>query len=140
MYPEGRSLVLPRHGARCIPSRTGWSRPECIGALKQRSYAEKNFHDLVDMPFFVGKFELRQQRGERQAGPARDLSGRALFGAARDSVWNDIKRMIPGGRRRCSRRRRGTHYNVMMIFDSRLPRRLRRWSIRIRTSGSTPRS
>ena len=83
MYPEGRSLTFPAtvriHTESDWLVATGMHRGTEAG-----TYGEKNYHDLVDMPFFIGKFELGQQHGERQDGATRDLSrGNPLRSGAR---------------------------------------------------------
>ena len=56
----------------------------------------RNYHDLVDMPFFVGRFDLDSARVVEQVGAAGDVSRRRgrrrRFGRRR---WDQVKRVIP---------------------------------------------
>ena len=58
LYPEGRSLDFP--ATVRIHTQDGWKVATGMHAgAEAGSYSEKNYHDLVDMPFFVGRVRLR---------------------------------------------------------------------------------
>ena len=64
LYPEGRSTRLrgdgdDQDGAR-VARRDGMPR-----APEARTFRAANYHDLVDMPFFVGQFDVDSARGRR---------------------------------------------------------------------------
>jgi len=94
LYPEGRGKSFPATVA--IQTEPEWRvatgmRP---GAAPG-TYAEKNYHDLVDMPFFVGRFDYDSLKvGDKWARLASYPAGQLAAGA-RDSLWHDIERMIP---------------------------------------------
>jgi predicted metalloprotease with PDZ domain len=62
---------------------------------QRRTYTATNFHDLVDMPFFVGRFDLDSARiAERWVRFATYPSG-AVGGRARETAWDQLKKVIP---------------------------------------------
>lgn len=57
LYPEGRSPDFP--ATVRIHTQDGWKVATGMHAgAEAGSYSEKNYHDLVDMPFFVGRFDF----------------------------------------------------------------------------------
>lgn len=56
LYPEGASLDFP--STVTITTEPAWKVVTGMTPTGQRAYAEANYHDLVDMPFFVGEFDL----------------------------------------------------------------------------------
>ena len=90
------------------------------------------------MPFFIGKFEYDSNMVNGKMARLATYPAGTLFGAARDSTWNDIKRMIPV-EAAVFQETPWDNYNVMMIFTPDFPA-ARRWSTRARTSASILRS
>jgi predicted metalloprotease with PDZ domain len=119
MYPEGRSLTFPAtvriHTESDWLVATGMHRGSEAG-----TYGEKNYHDLVDMPFFIGKFEYDSNLVNGKMARLATYPVGTLFGPARDSTWNDIKRMIPTEGAVFQETQWDT-YNVMMIFSPDFP-------------------
>lgn len=93
LYPEGRDLAF---GATVsIATEPEWRVATGMPATGPRSYASPNYHDLVDMPFFVGAFDVdSQQIHEKWVRVASYPSG-ALAQRARDTFWEEVHRMIP---------------------------------------------
>ena len=57
LYPEGRSLDFA--ATVTIKTEQGWHVATSMSpAGTARTYKALNYHDLVDMPFFVGEFDL----------------------------------------------------------------------------------
>ena len=94
LYPEGRSPDFP--ATVRIHTQEGWKVATGMhSGAEAGTYSEKNYHDLVDMPFFVGRFDFDSaQVGTKMARLATYPAGQ-LQDSARASVWQDIKRMIP---------------------------------------------
>ncbi len=138
MYPEGRSLSFPAtvqlHTEPDWLVATGMHRGAEAGSYAREEFPRSGGHAVLR-----GQVRVRQQRGERQDGPARDLSGRV-------SLRRGARQRMERHQADDSRRRRGVpgdavgqlHHDDDLL--ARFPRADRRWSIRIRTSGSTPRS
>jgi predicted metalloprotease with PDZ domain len=57
LYPEGRSLDYP--ATVTITTQPDWKVVTSMHpAGAARTYGERSYHDLVDMPFFVGRVDL----------------------------------------------------------------------------------
>ena len=94
LYAEGNPLEFAATvGVRTEPDwhvATGMA-----SAGQRRTYTATNFHDLVDMPFFVGRFDLDSARiADRWVRFATYPSG-AVTGRARETAWEQLKKVIP---------------------------------------------
>jgi len=56
LYPEGASLDFP--ATVTVTTDEAWKVVTGMTSTGPRTYAEANYHDLVDMPFFVGRFDV----------------------------------------------------------------------------------
>jgi predicted metalloprotease with PDZ domain len=56
LYPEGRPLEYP--AAVTVQTEDSWRVITGMTQTGARSYSAQNYHELVDHPFFVGKFDL----------------------------------------------------------------------------------
>jgi predicted metalloprotease with PDZ domain len=94
MYAEGRSLSF----ASTVAVRT---EPEFLIATgmapagAQRTYKAANYHDLVDMPFFVGKFDLDSATISAKTVRYATYPSGSVAGKARTDAWEQLKRVIP---------------------------------------------
>jgi predicted metalloprotease with PDZ domain len=119
LYPEGRGFNFP--ATVRIHTESDWLVATGMHPGSEAgTYAEKNYHDLVDMPFFIGKFEYDSNVVNGKMARLATYPAGSLFGAARDSTWNDIKRMIPVEGAVFQETQWDT-YNVMMIFSPDFP-------------------
>jgi predicted metalloprotease with PDZ domain len=96
LYPEGRGLdFAARVTIRTEPDwrvATGMPRATGGGAT---TYGASNFHDLVDMPFFIGRFDVDSaQIAGRWTRLATYPIG-SVSGSYRNTVWDQLRRMIP---------------------------------------------
>lgn len=92
LYPEGRNLAF---GATVtVRTEPEWKVATGMKAgTVARSYTAANFHDLVDMPFFVGAFDLDSSSvADRWVRLATYPSGK-LSGDARKGFWGELDRM-----------------------------------------------
>lgn len=55
-YPEGSDLNFP--ATVTVTTEPAWKVVTGMTQSGERTYAAGNYHDLVDMPFFVGRFDL----------------------------------------------------------------------------------
>jgi predicted metalloprotease with PDZ domain len=93
LYPEGRSLSFPATvRIRTEPDwlvATGMHGPSAGSGLR-----EKNYHDLVDMPFFVGKFDYDSSMvGTLKVRLATYPAGK-LQGGGRAAFWEAYQKMF----------------------------------------------
>jgi predicted metalloprotease with PDZ domain len=96
MYPEGQPLAYSAtvvvHTEPEWNIATGMARPPMAPA---RTFTAADYHDLVDMPFFVGRFDIDSARvAEKWVRFATYPTG-SISGAVRQTAWEQIKRVIP---------------------------------------------
>ncbi len=94
LYPEGRSLEF---AARVrVHAEPGWQiatglTPE--GEAGQ--YVAADFHELVDMPTFIGRFDLDSTMIDGTMHRLATYPAGALAGADRQQVWDQLRGMMP---------------------------------------------
>ena len=94
LYPEGRGLDFP--ATVTIRTDAGWNVTTSMRTRPGRfTYGESNYHDLVDMPFFVGKFDVDSMQVAGKWHRLATYPAGALHDSARADVWNAISRMAP---------------------------------------------
>ncbi|HKO15411.1 MAG TPA: PDZ domain-containing protein [Gemmatimonadaceae bacterium] len=117
LYPEGRSLDF---GARVtVHTDPGWRVATGMTPVAgtPRSYTASNYHDLVDMPFFVGHFDIDSARiVDRWVRYATYPAG-SVDGPARQVAWDQLRRVIPA-EARVFGEVPWNDYTVMQIADS----------------------
>jgi predicted metalloprotease with PDZ domain len=94
LYPEGRSKEFAATVAiRTEPEfRVATSMPSSGTA---RTYRASNYHDLVDMPVFVGRFDLDSATISGKTVRYATYPVGSVAGAARSQAWEQLKRIIP---------------------------------------------
>ncbi len=114
LYPDGRGFDFP--ATVTVNTEAGWKIVTGMTATGPRTFSASNYHDLVDMPFFVGQFDLDStQIGDRWVRFATYPSGSVSDGA-RIAVWEALKRVIPP-EGRVFGEIPWTNYSVMQIAD-----------------------
>ena len=115
MYPEGRSPTFSASVA--VHTETDWQVATGMTPSGAKIYGATNYHDLVDMPFFIGNFDLDSvsvvDRWVRFASYPRG----AVSSTARSNVLSQLSKVIPPevavfGEAPWS------NYTVMQIVDS----------------------
>ena len=92
-YPEGRGFDFPARVT--VNTEPGWKIVTGMSPSGPRTYAATNYHDLVDMPFFVGQFDVDSaQIADHWVRFASYPSG-SVTGGPRVAVWEALKRVIP---------------------------------------------
>jgi predicted metalloprotease with PDZ domain len=115
-YAEGRGFDFP--ATVTVTTRPGWlvatsMRP----AGPALSWTERNYHDLVDMPFFVGHFDLDSTVVEGKVTRFASYPAGILKGATRTSFEEQVGKAIPTMAAVFQETPWDT-YSVMTIFDS----------------------
>jgi predicted metalloprotease with PDZ domain len=94
MYPEGRSLDFPatvsvrtEPGFRVVTGMT-WTG-------SGRQYRASNYHELVDMPFFVGQLDVDSATISGRTVRFATYPMGSVPSAARAQVWQQLRRLIP---------------------------------------------
>jgi predicted metalloprotease with PDZ domain len=92
-YPEGRGFDFP--ASVSVKTEVGWKIVTGMTQTGPRTFAASNYHDLVDMPFFVGQFDVDSaQIADHWVRFATYPSG-SVSGGPRIAVWETLKRVIP---------------------------------------------
>ncbi|MDZ4864280.1 MAG: hypothetical protein SGJ01_12635, partial [Gemmatimonadota bacterium] len=115
LYPEGRGFSFP--ATVRITTEPDWRVATGMHPAAGGGYTERNYHDLVDMPFFVGAFDYESAMvGGLNARLATYPAG-TLSGAAREAFWADYLRMF-APQAAVFGETPYDNYTTMMVFDS----------------------
>jgi predicted metalloprotease with PDZ domain len=97
MYAEGRSLDFGAQvTVRTEPSwRIATGMPRSTTSAAPNTFAAANFHDLVDMPFFVGRFDIDSAQIAGKWTRLATYPVGSVAGAYRNIVWDQLRKMIP---------------------------------------------
>ncbi len=118
MYPEGRSLDF---GATVsIATERGWKVLTGMMNSGPATFTAANYHDLVDMPFFIGAFDLDSARISGRWVRFGSYPEGSVTGSARTRVWAALKQVIPP-QARVFGEVPWNHYSVMQITDPSYP-------------------
>jgi predicted metalloprotease with PDZ domain len=96
MYPEGRGFDFQAHvTVRTEPDwKVATGMPRAPRAAASHTFASSNYHDLVDMPFFVGRFDFDSAQIAGRWTRLATYPTRSVSGAYRAAVWDQLRRMI----------------------------------------------
>ena len=92
-YPEGRGFDFP--ASVTVNTEAGWKIATGMTPAGAHRYAASNYHDLVDMPFFVGQFDLDSAQISGTWVRFATYPSGSVTGGARVAVWEALKRVIP---------------------------------------------
>ena len=93
LYPEGRGFEFP--ASVSVNTEAGWKIATGMTSTGARRFAASNYHDLVDMPFFVGQFDLDSAQISGSWVRFATYPAGSVAGGARIAVWEALKRVIP---------------------------------------------
>jgi predicted metalloprotease with PDZ domain len=95
MYPEGRNFNFP--ATVTLHSDPRWLVATSMHPVtgQPMMYAERNYHDLVDMPFFIGRFDLDSAQVSGRWTRLATYPAGMLTGEARSRYWDQIRKIIP---------------------------------------------
>ena len=116
LYPEGRSLDFP--ATVTIVTESNWLiATGMASSAGARSYAAQNYHDLVDFPFFIGRFDYDSAQVAGKWIRLATYPSGTLTGQARAEVWSGLRKMIPP-QAAVFQEIPFANYTVMQIVDS----------------------
>lgn len=116
LYPEGRSLDFPAEVR--ITTEADWQVATGMRPGQERgTFGERNFHDLVDMPFFVGRFDLDSAEVSGVNARLATYPAGQLAGQARAGFWDQYRRMFAPEAAVFGETPFST-YTTLMVFDS----------------------
>ena len=93
LYPEGRSLEFP--ASVTLHTEPAWRIATGMHSTGQGSYSASNYHDLVDMPFFVGRFDIDSAQVSGKWVRYVTYPQGSVSGVGRLTAWDQLKRVIP---------------------------------------------
>jgi predicted metalloprotease with PDZ domain len=98
MYAEGRPLSFPARVT--IRTEADWKVTTSMTRGTSASgsgptFSATNYHDLVDMPFFVGRFDVDSAQVAGKWMRFATYPAGAVQGAARLLVWDQLRKAVP---------------------------------------------
>ena len=113
-YPDGRGFDFP--ATVTVNTEAAWKIVTGMTSSGPRKFSATNYHDLVDMPFFVGQFDLDStQIADHWVRFATYPTG-SVTGGPRIAVWVSLRRVIPA-EGKVFAEIPWTTYSVMQIAD-----------------------
>jgi len=92
-YAEGRGYDFP--ASVTVSTEAGWKVVTGMTSAGPRRYSASNYHDLVDMPFFIGQFDVDSTQISGTWVRFASYPAGSVTGVARIAVWEALKRVIP---------------------------------------------
>src|SRR5438105_4453073 len=92
-YAEGRGYDFP--ASVTVNTEAGWKVVTGMTPAGQRRYSASSYHDLVDMPFFVGQFDVDSAQISGTWVRFATYPSGSVTGGARIAGWETLKRVIP---------------------------------------------
>jgi predicted metalloprotease with PDZ domain len=114
-YPTGRGFDFP--AAVTVNTEAGWKIVTGMTSAGPHRYAASNYHDLVDMPFFVGEFDVDSAEISGTWVRFATYPERSVAGGPRIAVWEALKRIIPA-EAKVFGEVPWTNYSILQIADS----------------------
>jgi predicted metalloprotease with PDZ domain len=93
LYPQGRPLTFESRVT--VHTEPEWRVVTGMRAAGGGTYTASSYHDLVDMPFFVGRFDLDSAQISGKWIRYVTYPQASVSGAARLTAWDQLKRVIP---------------------------------------------
>jgi predicted metalloprotease with PDZ domain len=93
LYPEGQTADFP--ATVVVHTLPSWKVATGMKQTGPNTFAESNYHDLVDMPFFVGRFDLDSAHAGGKWMRFASYPVDALTNAARRAVLDQLARIVP---------------------------------------------
>ncbi|MHB0947898.1 MAG: M61 family metallopeptidase [Gemmatimonadaceae bacterium] len=114
LYPEGGPLDYP--ATVTVQTDVAWRVVTGMHATGVNRFSATNYHDLVDMPFFVGMFDVDSQQVSGKWTRLATYPAGSLAGSARAEVWSQLQQVIPS-EVAVFGEAPWEHYTVMQIAD-----------------------
>ncbi len=116
LYPEGRSMQFP--ATVRIHTEPGWLVATGMHSGSEAgTYTEGDYHDLVDMPFFIGRFDYDSSRAGGLTMRLATYPAGTLAGNQRDVFWTQYRKLFAPQSAVFGETPYQT-YTTLMVFDS----------------------
>ncbi|HEY2805662.1 MAG TPA: hypothetical protein VGI92_07385 [Gemmatimonadales bacterium] len=94
LFPQGRSLEYP--ATVTVHTRPDWRVVTGMHAAGgPLTYHESNYHDLADMPFFIGRFDVDSNMVSGKWTRLASYPAGRMSGAPRTAMWSAMQKFIP---------------------------------------------
>lgn len=93
LYPEGRGTDIKADVT--VTTEADWLVVTGLPALSKGHFVASNYHDLVDMPFFIGKIDVDSALVDGKQHRVASYPAGALTGGARQLFWSQLKATVP---------------------------------------------
>lgn len=114
-YPEGMGMEFPSRVT--VTTAAGWRVITGLdGDGGEGRFRAGNYHDLVDMPFFIGRLDVDSAMVDGGWHRLASYPAGQLSGSARRTLWDQIKALLPA-QAKVFGETPWKHYSTMLIFD-----------------------
>lgn len=114
-YPEGIGMAFP--SSVSVTTTPGWKVVTGLdGDGGERRYRAGNYHDLVDMPFFIGRLDVDSAMVDGAWHRVASYPAGQFAGPARRTFWDQIKAFVPT-QARAFGETPWKHYSTLLIFE-----------------------
>ncbi|MEP6905632.1 MAG: hypothetical protein ABI875_06080, partial [Gemmatimonadales bacterium] len=93
LYPEGRPAEYP--STVVVHTSPSWRVATGMTQTSSNSFTAPNYHDLVDMPFFVGRFDIDSARAGGRTMRFASYPAGSMTGSARRTVLDELAKVVP---------------------------------------------
>jgi predicted metalloprotease with PDZ domain len=115
LYPEGSRLDFP--ATVTVTTSEGWRVATGMRlAGPNRAYREGNYHDLVDMPFFIGRFDVDSTEVDGKWIRVASWPAGVFHGTPRQQFEHELGGSIPS-MAKVFGETPWDRYTIMLIFD-----------------------
>ena len=115
LYPEGQGLDFP--ATLSVETEAGWGVTTGLTSTGPRRYGAANYHDLVDMPLFIGRFDVDSAPIGGVMNRVASYPVGALAGAPRALLWKQLGTMVPA-MAKVFAETPWPNYTTLLVFDS----------------------
>ncbi len=115
LYPEGAGFDFP--ATLSVETETGWGVATGLTSAGPRRYTAANFHDLVDMPLFIGRFDIDSVAIGGVMNRIASYPSGTLAGASRALLWKQLGTMVPA-MAKVFGETPWPNYTTLLVFDS----------------------
>jgi predicted metalloprotease with PDZ domain len=93
LYPEGRGLDFAAQVT--VRTESDWRVVTSMTRSPSGAYSATNYHDLVDMPFFVGRFDVDSAMVSGKWMRFATYPAGSIQGEARRIAWDQLRKATP---------------------------------------------
>jgi len=93
LYPEGQSAEFP--ATVVVHTVPTWKIATGMTQTSPNTFTASNYHDLVDMPFFVGRFDLDSALAGGKQMRFASYPAEALSNSTRRMVLDQLAKIVP---------------------------------------------